>query len=167
MRKQVFAAFVICLALFIFSQVYVSRNHQEELLATPHATAELPKITVKDTEISVITVRTAEEITKGLGGTVNLPEDQGMLFLFSQQNMSRIFWMKNMVIPIDIIWIDDNKVVQIDAEVPPPDSPNVPDSALKLYPSNQPVDYVLETNAGWAARNNIVVGDSVNLESAK
>lgn len=68
-----------------------------------------------------------------------------------------------MLIPIDIIWIKDNKVAGIEHNLQAP-PPGTSDSSLTLYNSPEPVDYVLEVNADWANQNNIKVGDVVKMQ---
>lgn len=126
-------------------------------------TSSLPTILVKDKQVSVRIVQTPEEITKGLGGTEKLEENEGMLFIFPSQNIHPSFWMKDMVIDIDIIWIDDGKVVDISHNVPA--MPGTPESDLPLYTPSQNIDYVLEVPAGFSNKNNIQIGDSVDLSS--
>jgi uncharacterized membrane protein (UPF0127 family) len=70
--------------------------------------------------------------------------------------------MKDMRFAIDIIWIDDEKIVQIDKAIQPPEE-GTPDEELILYTVNQPIDYVLEVNAGFVEKNNIEKGDPVDL----
>jgi len=60
------------------------------------------------------------------------------------------------------IAINQGKIVEIYANVPAP-SPNTLPYQLKSYPAHQPVDYVLETSAGWSEKNHIQVGDSVKI----
>jgi len=69
--------------------------------------------------------------------------------------------MKDMFIPIDIIWIDNGKVIQIDRDVQP--EPGVDDSDLAFYIPADPIDYVLEVNARFCEKNLIEVGDVVDL----
>ena len=73
--------------------------------------------------------------------------------------------MKDMVIPIDIIWIDDNTVVEINSDIQPPD-PGTEDNDLIMYIPDQPIDYVLEVNAGFSETNDLQVGDNVSLPSS-
>jgi len=70
-----------------------------------------------------------------------------------------------MLIPIDIIWISDGRVVGIAQEVPVP-SPDRPvsDEQLPTYTSPAPVHYVLEVRAGFAKRYNLSVGDTVTID---
>ena len=119
-------------------------------------------VTVGKTKIPVEIANTASKRQIGLGATDKLKTGQGMLFIFSKKDVMEAFWMKNMKFDIDIIWINDGKVSQIDQFVPAPE-PDVADSDLPLYRPFQAVDYVLEVNAGFVKKNDISVGDSVDM----
>lgn len=97
---------------------------------------------------------TAVQQSKGLSGRTSLAADTGMLFVFSQ-DASTAFWMMDMKFPIDIIWIHDDTVVDLDADVP------VASGTPPLYTPVTPVNYVLEVNAGFAAANHIAIGSRV------
>jgi uncharacterized protein len=122
------------------------------------------KIKIGDREL---TVRIADnEVTRqrGLSGVTNLAPDEGMLFIFKNKDNHR-FWMKDMFIPLDIIWINDNKVTQIHEEVPPP-AFGTPDVRLPLYIPNDKINYVLEVNAGFSKSNNIAAGSIFEFVTA-
>lgn len=94
--------------------------------------------------------------TRGLSGRTNIRSDYGMLFVFPNKDRHG-FWMKDMLEPIDIIWISDARtVVGVEANVSPQTYPNV------FYPP-EPVRYVLETRAGEAARLGLLPGTRLNL----
>ena len=95
----------------------------------------------------------------GLSGRPYLSENEAMLFVFPEKTSGAGFWMKDMKFPIDIVWIDDNKVVKIDKSVQP--EPGVPDEQLKLYHPETPVNYVLEVKAGFSDKNGLKVGDTI------
>ena len=69
--------------------------------------------------------------------------------------------MKDMLIPIDIIWIHNGKVVGFAENVQP--EPGVPTMKLAKYSPQSPVEYVLEVRAGTARRINLSVGDAVSI----
>jgi uncharacterized membrane protein (UPF0127 family) len=99
--------------------------------------------------------------TRGLGGRESLPDDRGMLFVFPQPGRFT-FWMKDMLIPIDMIWISDRgQVVDIHTAEP---EPGVPDQQLKRYTPNGEAKYVLEVRAGLAADKGVQVGDEAQIE---
>ena len=83
---------------------------------------------------------------KGLSGRASLPPDYGMIFLYEDKDIPE-FWMKDVLFPLDIIWIDDGVIIDIHENVPPP-NPNTPDNQLELYSPKQPITMVLEVNAG-------------------
>jgi uncharacterized membrane protein (UPF0127 family) len=112
--------------------------------------------------ITVELANTPASRQKGLGDRASLGVDQGMLFVFDQKQVRPNFWMKDMKFSIDIIWISNDKVVQIDKA---PAEPGVPDSGLKVYIPAQAVDYVLEVNSGFSTSNNITVGTTVQMLS--
>jgi uncharacterized membrane protein (UPF0127 family) len=70
--------------------------------------------------------------------------------------------MKEMLIPLDFIWISGTKIVKIDKNIQAPDA-NTPDVKLEKIKPDQPVDYVLEVNSGFSDANNIKVNDPVIL----
>ena len=84
-----------------------------------------------------------------------------MLFIFDQKYQPS-FWMFDMNFPLDIIWISDDVIVDIDRNVPIP-KPNTLDYQLPLYTPEKPINYVLEVNAGFCEKNSIEVGDSVEF----
>ncbi|MBI1864111.1 DUF192 domain-containing protein [Candidatus Woesebacteria bacterium] len=124
--------------------------------------SSLKTIKVKDKNVKVSLANTNELRTKGLGGVKSLPQDQGMLFNFDQKNIIPSFWMKDMLIGLDMIWIRDGKIIQIDKNIPAP-NPTTLDSSLPLYTPKEVIDHVLEVNANWSDKNNVKVGDSVDL----
>lgn len=119
-------------------------------------------IKIGSTEVSVEVANTADSRAKGLGGRASLAKDSGMIFTFDSQNVTPTFWMKGMEIGLDIIWINDGKVVGMAKNIPAP-PPGATDSRLTLYNPGQPIDYVLEVNSGFCDSNNIKIGDLVTL----
>ncbi|MCX6740536.1 MAG: DUF192 domain-containing protein [Candidatus Parcubacteria bacterium] len=117
-------------------------------------------VEINNQQISVEIAKTTAEQAKGLGLRSSLAADSGMLFRFKEKQI-RFFWMKDMEFPLDIIWIADNKIVGIAAEVaaPIPGQDNLPS-----YSSGMPVSDVLEVNAGYCASHNIKTGDLVTLK---
>jgi hypothetical protein len=117
---------------------------------------------MNNTEISVRLARTQPEREKGLSGISSLEAKSGMLFIFENKEISPVFWMKDTLIPLDIIWIADGKIVRIDKNVPVP-SADTPTNKIPTYTAGRPVDYVLEVNAGFSESNSIKTGDSVSI----
>jgi uncharacterized membrane protein (UPF0127 family) len=97
----------------------------------------------------------------GLSWRKSLDENSGMLFALGTPNYYA-FWMKDMLFPIDIIWIADDQVVDISKNLPVPQGNNPPS-----YSPAEPANYVLEVNAGYADRYGIKIGDKVQMEINK
>lgn len=129
--------------------------------SSPIPTPIAPKVTINGKEINVEVAKTAKEREKGLGERQSLDKDNGMLFIFDSAK-SPVFWMKGMEFPIDIIWIKNGKIIQIDRNVPIPKA-GVQDTRLPTYSAHDSIDYVLEVNAGFSDTNSIKVGDTVSI----
>ena len=108
---------------------------------------------------------TSEERQQGLSGREHMAQDEGMLFVFEEeQGLS--FWMKEMHFPLDIIWIDAQcRLIDVAAEVPTP-PPGAESSDIPRAKSPSPVRYVLEVNAGQWERNGLQPGDLVEFKGA-
>jgi uncharacterized membrane protein (UPF0127 family) len=100
---------------------------------------------------------TPQAQAQGLSGRARLPEDRGMLFDFSEKG-TYTFWMKDMRFPLDLIWLSDGTVVGVTQNAPP----GGPQPVLTYGPP-EPVDMVLEINAGLVAKYGIAKGDEVIL----
>ena len=112
---------------------------------------------IKDCRIKVEVADTPGAREKGLMFRENLPENSGMLFIFDEE-ASAGFWMKNMRIALDMIWIDSNKrIVDITKNALP-----CADDCPSIFPKS-PVKYVLEVNSGFTDAHNIVVSDRVEF----
>lgn len=96
---------------------------------------------------------TAQERAQGLMNRAEMPEDHGMLFDFEvARDVS--MWMKNTILPLDMLFISSDGVIQGTAEH------TVPFSEA-IINSPGPIRYVLEINAGMAAKHGIEPGDLV------
>lgn len=112
--------------------------------------------------LDIEVAKTAQDQALGLSGRESIGEGQGMLFVFDKSGKPG-FWMKDMNFPIDIIWIKDNKVVDIsaDAQIEPQIKY---DSDRKIYTPAVEIDKVLEVKTGWSLRHNLKIGDSVEFK---
>lgn len=100
---------------------------------------------------------TPESRNRGLMRRTSLAEDAGMLFVFDSE-VTRYFWMKNTIIPLDILYIATNgTIVDIQTMQPCEKEP------CPTYPSRAPALYALEINAGEAQSRGIAVGQTVSL----
>jgi uncharacterized membrane protein (UPF0127 family) len=117
-------------------------------------------VVIKNNNFEVEIADDPLKMAKGLSGRKEIKPDEGMLFLFRSSSM-RMFWMKGMLMPIDILWIDKGRVIGIEKNVPP--EPGVSFGQLKRYRSSEPSECVLEIAAGRAEELDIQVGDDVNI----
>lgn len=115
---------------------------------------------INDQTIYVEVVNTDETRTLGLSGRESLSEGTGMLFDFTNTNVTKpSFWMKDMKFAIDIVWINNSKIIGITPNVPAPtDNQNLP-----TYPPPSNITHVLELPSGYAEKANIKVGDTVKF----
>ena len=117
---------------------------------------DTPWVEVKGQRFNVEIAADDQSRARGLMFVDDLPEDEGMLFIFRRMQ-PRAFWMKNTRIPLDIIYLDQNlKVVSIIKNAKPCKTPRCPS-----YPSGQPAQYVLELNGGMSDQLGLVEGDSI------
>lgn len=102
---------------------------------------------------------TMDKIT-GLSGRDSLGGDEGMLFTYDNPG-SYGFWMKGMKFPIDIIWINGDKIAGFAESAQP--EPGKSLWGLKIYYPPESIDKVLEVNAGTVKSLGIKVGDGLKI----
>ncbi len=108
--------------------------------------------------IQIELAQTQEETERGLMYRETLGENEGMLFIFEQDDI-RLFWMKNTLIDLDMIFIDSTgKIVNIADSVPHSyiDAPEEEIATAGGFGK-----YVLEVNAGFALKHNLHQGDKL------
>ena len=108
-----------------------------------------------------INVEIADDNNERMHGLMfreNLDKNSGMLFIFDDENY-QTFWMKNTLIPMDIIFISsDMKIVDIKYATPCEVDP------CKLFKSSRPAKYVLEVNGNFTIKNDIKIDDKITLK---
>jgi uncharacterized protein len=106
-------------------------------------------------KITAETVTSDFEMRRGLMFRDSLPADRGMLFVHPKQD-KYTYWTYQVKFPLDLIWIDrDRKVVEILPNV----QPCITNASLcPRYGGHEPANFVLEVNAGTAAKNNLHEG---------
>lgn len=159
MKKFVLQFIVLVLVIFGALAIYASK------ITNLPFVPERPKVgiaQIKNIKINVEIADTADKRKQGLGDRQSLASDSGMLFIFEKPDVYK-FWMKGLSFPLDLIWIRDNTVVDIIKNATPPE-PNQKDETLPLYAPSQPIDKVLEVNAGFADANGIQAGDTIIIQ---
>ena len=100
-----------------------------------------------------------EEKARGLMFRESLEENKGMLFIYNSPGIY-LFWMKNTLIPLDIIWIsEDGKIVHIERALP-----CTTNECISYIPKEK-AKYVLEVNYNFTERNNILLGNKVTFRA--
>ncbi|MEX1997630.1 MAG: DUF192 domain-containing protein [Candidatus Andersenbacteria bacterium] len=116
------------------------------------------KISVNGKTFRVALADNEVERQQGLAGCSAIPQWRGMYFPYTELQEAR-YWMKGMLIPIDIVWVSQGSVIGIEENVP------VIDESITLpppiYRSPRPVDGVLEVGAGKAREYGINVGSII------
>lgn len=145
-NKKIIFSFAIVLIFLIFGFYFAQKYYSTKI--------EVVKLA--EQQIKVDLAITDAEHNQGLSGRAFLKEDEGMLFIFKASGKYG-FWMKDMLFPIDIIWIDaDLKVVYIKKDARPELYPEV-------YSSDKSAKYILEVVSGFSEKNNLKVGDTVEF----
>ena len=145
--KTIFAIILLTLCFIVFLFYNEQKQEQRQSIA--------PAVEINNIVIPVELANIPEKYIQGLSDSEELIG--GMLFLFDERQV-RNFWMKNMNFPIDIIWIDNGKIVNISKNLLPEG-----EKPQKTYNSIYPVNYVLEVIAGFCDENNILIGDNVKI----
>ncbi|MGA3292061.1 MAG: DUF192 domain-containing protein [Candidatus Microgenomates bacterium] len=165
MVKQILLPILAVVAFIIIVGVFTQKSgflNLKSLSVTQPTPTPMKTLTIGSKTITVQVADTEAKRQQGLSGISSLDASSGMLFIFDTKGVVTTFWMKGMLIPLDMIWIANGKIIRIDKNIPVP-SPNTPDNNLKRYSAGKPIDYVLEVNAGFSDKNNIKVGDSVGI----
>ncbi len=116
---------------------------------------------VGDKKIELEVAKKPQELAHGLKFRSSLPQNRGMLFEIAKPQKVR-FWMKDVRIPLDIIFIQPNGVVNtVTANSPP-----CPKEPCPLYYSTTPVNRVLELNAGAAQQLGIEPGTTIQIKNS-
>ncbi len=134
--------------------------------ATPSVAREArsgPRVEMPSGAIYVLELaRTPEEQAQGLMFRESLPERSGMLFPFADASVHK-FWMKNTMIPLDMIWLDGaGRVLFISANTPPCKADPCPS-----YGPDTAAASVLEIAGGKAEREKVTVGATLRFSGVK
>ncbi len=142
--------FILIMFLFLSGQSFTvvdldrDLNKSSLIISTSKKTCYL---------LSIWVVHSAKEKARGLMYVRNMPEQSGMLFVYTESDQ-RSMWMKNTYIPLDIIFIKNSETISSIAR-------NTEPLSLKNIRSTEPVNYVLEINAGMTKKMGIVPNDKV------
>ncbi len=152
---KIFTVIVVLLSVFV---IYLSFLNKKE--------GKVQSVKINNQEIKVEIADTPALREQGLSGHKPLADNEGMLFVFDHAEKYN-FWMKDMLFPIDIIWLaprslgeagidSDFKIVDITKNVSP-------DTYPKTFAPILPAQYVLEVSAGLADKYSWQIGDQVKF----
>lgn len=116
------------------------------------------RIEINDSVFLATVAASASKQRIGLSSYTSLQENEGMLFVFATAER-RMFWMKGMNFPIDIIWIQDGTIVDITHDLQAPSHT----IDIKTARPQSPASFVLELAAGSATQHNLSIGDPVRI----
>ena len=155
----------LCAAMVTAAPLYVSAQEQE----LPEPVQAQPKLPVEKLTITSVSgeahifsaeiARTPRQQQVGEMFRTHIPDNEGMLFVWSYPQQSDM-WMKNTLVPLDIVFIGADNRIQAIAE-------NTVPQSLAHISSHGPAVATLELAGGVTARLGIVVGDKVDAAALK
>ena len=146
--KHKFVRYVQYLSSSLLLLVSLTSHAQD----APQLELERVKLTSGMHRIDAQVAATPEQRQTGLMHRKNMPQHEGMIFVFDQP-AKQCFWMKNTLIPLSAAFLsDDGTIVNIEDMKP---------LVLDGHCSAQPVRYVLEMNKGWFAKKGIKAGSKL------
>ena len=146
MKKVLLLLFITVVLIIIFvGKNFVSKNSDRILR-------------VDDRTIYLEVADSDKERTQGLSGRASLDKTRGLLFVFPNTQIYS-FWMKDMNFPLDFIWLNEKKVIDLTENAPVPIDKDL--SNLTLYQPREKANEVIELNAGLVKELGIKNGDTL------
>jgi hypothetical protein len=128
------------------------------IIANTFKATKYTEIKIGDTKVNAEIADTAFKKAKGLMGRKSLKENEGMIFPFNTEDYYK-FWMFNMSIPIDIIYISKNKtVVEIWQNAQPCGL------SCESYTPKEKSMYILEVRANFTERHKTKIGSKIDFK---
>ncbi|HLC38813.1 MAG TPA: DUF192 domain-containing protein [Patescibacteria group bacterium] len=147
-----FLALAMAVAVIIFGYYFIQALRQQNLKA---------EVMIKNQQYQVEMVKTPIKMAEGLSGRNELATNSGMLFVYDDKQ-KRDFWMNKMNFDLDIIFIDDSRVVDFVTLKKPESSNKIP-----KYTNLKPANFVLEIPAGEAKKLGLKIGDMVEINQSQ
>jgi len=151
-RKTIFFSinvFFCIIQLFKFNQSFAEGIVYSHAVVTTSLGEKIP-VEVADTH---------KKRSLGLGKRSSLKKGWGMLFVFEKRESHR-FWMKDMQFPLDIIWLDNHRIVHIIHNAPPANTKE----KLNVMTSPHPVNFVLEIAGGRSTKLQLKLGQRMKFK---
>jgi uncharacterized protein len=143
MKKKIILIIILLLIIIIIPLIQKEEKNQERLdysIIKEDNMNKTPYIIIEGKKIIIEIAKTPSERTKGLMYRESLEENKGMLFIFEKEDYHP-FWMKNTLIPLDIIFIDKESIIIDLIKAYPCKEENCP-----LYTPKKKAQYVVEVN---------------------
>lgn len=134
---------ILIVVNYIFSEVYSTSGNP------------IKRVYFKNTFVKAEVVSDQKRIELGLAGRKELPAGRGMLFMMPQEDYLR-FWMKGMQIPVDIIWIEQSRIVGCEKNISPKDE--------RIFTSPAMTGLVLEVPAGFCDKYDVGINDAIRTQ---
>jgi uncharacterized membrane protein (UPF0127 family) len=148
-KKRMFYLAIFLLLLVLFYLICASKKPCEY---------DIERVVINGNAFNVELATTREERSEGLMFREDLPEEEGMLFIFDAEEVYS-FWMMNTYIPLDIIWMDAGReIVYIERDAQP-----CGEICTPIDP-NTKAKYVLEINGGLSDEMGIKEGNVAVFE---
>lgn len=168
-KNSIFKKIIIIVAIAVIIQLvivvaipFIKSLQQEELarqISLEAASSEAKPVAVTfggDYTFKVDLALDNNARERGLSNTFFLDDDKGLLFVFEKSGHPEI-WMKEMIYSLDIAWLDSGfNVVHLEKNVAPTTYP-------ETFGSEKPARYVLEVNAGFFDKHQVVEGSKLVL----
>lgn len=153
-NKQKYLIILLLLLILIFSvsasYFYTTKNSRNGYTKNTDYSLQ-----INDNKIKIEVAATASQQYLGLSKRKSLCTNCGMLFIFPNKE-NQTFVMRNMEFPLDIIFIDDDTIIDIASNLSPEG-----ETPKREYRSSAPVNRVLELPGDYSRQNNIKVGDKI------
>lgn len=135
-------------------------------ITTPSAMGQVLPLTASfkagDQVIKLEVAKTPDEQATGLMFRTSLADDRGMLFLFNPPRPTQ-FWMRNTLIPLDMLFLRKGEIRFIAANAPPCKA----DPCPTYGSATEVIDQVIELRGGRAAELGLKVGDRITVQSIR
>jgi uncharacterized protein len=149
LRKILLIIFLVLIVYLIFIIFYRPKT-------------KTTSIVLNNTKYNFEIAQTIAQKTIGLSNRNTLCKNCGMIFVYPKENIYP-FWMKDTLIPLDMIWLDKNgKIVDYKKAFP---EPNTPINKLTLYKNTSPAQYVIELNLGDFDKLKLKIGDTIDISN--
>ena len=146
---------LIAISFFLYAQ---NNNFQNNQKIERNGSNNISEICFENKCFNVEIADTSEKRRTGLMNRESLAIDSGMLFTFEKEGIYNS-WMKNTLIPLDIIWFNkDNEIIFIKENAQPCKT-----EQCETFGPEKKAKYILEINGGLAEKTGVEIGDEIEF----